>query len=83
MSDSDDESSAPTLEEDLHCTLKRLHDRLGNIERRLDALAPGVDKMDRHVDFVESAMTWAYGLLNRLPHRLGNDTPQGRLGQPE
>ena len=61
---------------ELHKVLARLDKRLGDIERRLDALAPGVDKMDRHVDFVESLLAWVWGGRGRITTSRCRGAPQ-------
>ena len=58
--------------------LARLDQRLCDIEHRLDALAPGVAKMDRHVDFVEGFMAWGLGWFGPVA-RVEQDGTRGRL----
>ena len=59
--------------------LARLDKRLCDIERRLDALAPGVAKMDHHVDFVEGLMAWGLGWFRSVARVEQNGGGQHRL----
>lgn len=63
---------------DIRKALEQLDQRLCDIEHRLDALAPGVSKMDRHVDFVEKLMAWGLGWLRSVA-RVEDGGGQGRL----
>lgn len=56
-------------------TLARIEQRLNTIEEKLDALVPGVNKMDRHVDLVESVVGWGLGVCNDLQRRLEGAPP--------
>lgn len=66
------------LEFELGKVLARLDQRLSDIERRLDALAPGVAKMDRHVDAVEGLMAWGLSWFGAVA-RVEQDGRRNRL----
>ena len=69
-----------SLAEELGSVLARLDQRLCDIEHRLDALTPGVAKMDRHVDFVEGFIAWALGLFKPVARVAEDgDSASGRI----